>query len=291
MFDAVLTRLLTLGLLPADGRASYNVFIRLDNILMNVFDEYGRYYYLRLAEAYDLEREYGIAQSVARTIGRFVPQPLAFFREGPLSCIVLEGIDFKVLTGTDVLRARPSDLIGRELLAYCGHAARTLVDSERRAAFDQLVGDVEARYAGTEQEELWRRVLSVTDQRYLAGLPSQLQHGDFVLNNFGMRIQGLVIFDWEDFGRIDIPGFDISVLLGSLVNFDPERLRALRNASAHASSAGPVRWLNEACRIVGVEPDALLCALPFHLLLFMWLKDRYSPAIRQRVQRAIESLL
>jgi len=278
MLDIVLGKLRDLGLLPVDGRAHCNVFVRLDNVLVDVFDEYERHYYLRMADAYDLEQEYRIAMAVGQSVGRFVPQVLAFIREGSLSCIVLEGVEFSVLSGTAVRSTRPSDPLGRELLAYFGHATRSMTIGNRPAALDNLIESVENRYRGTDQEALWRRVLSTTDLQQLASLPSQRQHGDFVPNNFGMRPQGLVIFD-------------LAVLLGSLVDFDPENLRALRNAALTGYGKFQVPWLREACRIAGIEQRALLRALPFHLFMFMRLKDRYSQSIRERVSRAVESLL
>ena len=291
MLDIVLARLRALGLLPLESQAYCNVFVRLDNVLVDVFDEYGRHYYLRMADAYDLEPEYRIAMAVGQAVGRFVPQVLAFIREGDLSCIVLEGVEFTVLSGTAVRTTKPSDALGRELLAYFGHASRSLAMADQRVALNTLVESVENRYRGTPQEPLWNRVLSATNLQQLAALPSQRQHGDFVPNNFGMRPQGLVIFDWEDFGRVDLPGFDLAVLLGSLVDFDPTELRGLRDAALTGHGALQVPWLRDACRIAGVEQRSLLRALPFHLLLFMWLKDRYSKAIRDRVSLAVESLL
>ena len=126
MLDDVLVRLRELGLLKDENAAHCNVFVRLDNVLVNVFDDDGRYYYLRMAEAYDMQREYDVARSVAEVVGRFVPQPLAFFRIGKLSCMVAEGVDFEIVTGAALLDATSSTPAVRELLAFVEYAAGAL---------------------------------------------------------------------------------------------------------------------------------------------------------------------
>jgi hypothetical protein len=100
--------MVALDLLPPHGQVHCNVFVKLDNILVDMFDDSGRYYYVRLAEVYDLEVEHRIARDVAGHLGEFVPRPLAFFREQGLSCIVFEGVDFDVVSGKDLLAASPT---------------------------------------------------------------------------------------------------------------------------------------------------------------------------------------
>lgn len=291
MLDDVLVRLRELGLLKDENAAHCNVFVRLDNVLVNVFDDDGRYYYLRMAEAYDMQREYDVARSVAEVVGRFVPQPLAFFRIGKLSCMVAEGVDFEIVTGAALLDATSSTPAVRELLAFVEYAAGALAAPGSRAHVDDLAEILTARYLGTEQEPLCARVLESSNLAALRELPSQRQHGDFVPNNFGMRGDRLLIFDWEDFGKVDVPGFDLAVLLGSLVDFHPGRLRALRDAKLARAPDAQAEWLDEACRLSRIDTCLFLRSLPFYLSLFMWLKDRYSPAIRLKVNRAVVALL
>ncbi|HQR40299.1 MAG TPA: phosphotransferase, partial [Blastocatellia bacterium] len=221
MLDAVLTQMSEMGLLRDPDRAKCNIFVRLDNVLANVFADEGQYYYLRIAQAYDLEGEYRIAQSVAGLAGRFVPQPLAFFRVGRISCIVVEGVDFRVVTRATLMNADSGEPVIRELLEYLQYVGPKRTDPSARAQVAELRVAMNERYRGTDNEALWAKVLAQTDLVSLAELPSQPQHGDFVPNNFGLRDDRLVIFDWEDYGRIDVPGFDLAVLLGSVVDFEP----------------------------------------------------------------------
>jgi thiamine kinase-like enzyme len=46
----------------------------------------------------------------------------------------------------------------------------------------------------------------------LRELPEVPQHGDFVHNNLGRARDTLYVFDWEDYGKVCLPGFDLAML-------------------------------------------------------------------------------
>jgi len=88
-----------------------------------------------------------------------------------------------------------------------------------------------------------------------------------------------------------VPGFDLAVLFGALVDFNPRKLRGMRDAALAGRPATAVPWMEGACRVNNLDIRLFMQSLPFYLSLFMWLKDRYSPAIRLKVNRAIVALL
>ena len=47
-------------------------------------------------------------------------------------------------------------------------------------------------------------------------LPRILQHGDLAMTNIAISGDELVFFDWEDFGLVDIVGFDLAMVLLSM---------------------------------------------------------------------------
>ena len=290
MLDIVRAQMVALGLVRPQSRVDCNVFIKLDNLLIDLFDGDGHYYYVRAAETYDLDAEYRIAEDVSRHVGEFVPHPLAFFRELGLSCIVFEGIRFDVVSGRELLASGPNDRLGRGLLDFFAHSVRSLRVPGQAPDLALIVSDVDERFVQTEHDTLWAEVRDHIDRGYLATLPSQRQHGDFVPNNLGSRKAGLVVFDWEDFGKINLPGFDLAVLLASSVDFDPDDLRRIRDTD-RKGGPGQVAWLGEAFTVLELDADRFWRCVPFYLFLFLALKDRYSPAIRGKVARAIQGLL
>jgi aminoglycoside phosphotransferase (APT) family kinase protein len=94
-------------------------------------------------------------------------------------------------------------------------------------------------------------------------LPKVAQHGDFTLRNIvlGPRNEPAVI-DWEEYGGVHVPGYDLVVLLATLVGRDPWGESGLR------------RMLGEGLRLyarrLGFDPGWLPALVPCHLLRF-WL--------------------
>ncbi len=290
MLGVIQSKLRALGLVRPQSQTYCNVSIKLDNVLIDLFDDQGRYLYLRVAETYDLQAEYKIAKSVWQMFEAFVPRPLEFFREQGLSCIVFEGVDFQFVRGRDLLAAGVGDRLGRGMLDFFAATMSSRGSGAPAPEVDCVLAGIDERFAGTEHECLWQQVRAGLDLPYLASLPSLRQHGDFVPNNLGSRKSRIIIFDWEDFGKVCLPGFDLAVLLASCVDFDSNELRRVRDADGDVGS-GTVPWLREAFGVLELDALRFWRSVPFHLFLFLCLKDRYSPAIRAKVVRAIQGLL
>jgi aminoglycoside phosphotransferase (APT) family kinase protein len=82
-------------------------------------------------------------------------------------------------------------------------------------------------------------------------LPRVAQHGDFTLGNLLAGPKGsVVVVDWEEFGQIKTPAYDLSVLFSNLPRRDPFAKRRLRKAcfralTAYATATGlNPRWLS-----------------------------------------------
>ena len=53
------------------------------------------------------------------------------------------------------------------------------------------------------------------------------QHGDLAINNIAKTPSGLILFDWEDYAFVKLPGFDLCILLISGSDFDLSKLISL----------------------------------------------------------------
>ena len=49
--------------------------------------------------------------------------------------------------------------------------------------------------------------------------PKILQHGDLAMTNIGLTKKSIIVFDWEDYGKIQIPMFDLTIFFLSLFQF------------------------------------------------------------------------
>lgn len=112
----------------------------------------------------------------------------------------------------------------------------------------------------------------------LPGLPPMPQHGDLVANNLGLRPDGtLVVFDWEDYGAVDLPGLDLFTLDMSL------------GTQAGAGGSGlPPPAVERCCAALGLVPHAYRRLAPAYALAFRYLKRNYSPEVRARVDALLE---
>ena len=97
----------------------------------------------------------------------------------------------------------------------------------------------------------------------IAPLPRILQHGDLAMTNIAIADGEVVFFDWEDFGLVDVIGFDLAVVLFSLNDFDTVRLRA--RLAAPTAEAALVR---RGCARLNLLTNLFLELFPLYLSLF-----------------------
>lgn len=120
-----------------------------------------------------------------------------------------------------------------------------------------------------------QRMAEVVSDRKIAQilqvLPKQPQHGDLWSGNIALALGGLrcVVFDWEDYGKCELPGFDLySLVVTALGDFDSS-MTSFSEAVTACYRALP--------SYTALEPAVFFELLPLYLLLFKWLKLGYGP--------------
>jgi len=251
------------------------------NLTLLVYPDARSFYVVKVGVMLDLAREHeGLARGSEAMPGS-VPRPLTLAECEGLQVLVATGIDHRPLDP----RARADDaellVSGLDEFWTIGASAPRTTQSIGAQAHDAL-------------DRLGRRVPAFDAQRYRASLEVRLpqlraiaQHGDFALNNLGRTRDGLAIFDWEDYGRVSVAGYDLATLLLSLAGFDARRLaRALGSDSLEAAIA------RRACERLGMTTTALVELLPLYLALFIEAKssNAYGPEVAGRAIDALASL-
>ena len=106
------------------------------------------------------------------------------------------------------------------------------------------------------------------------GLPSVPQHGDFALGNVLVRRGGgVVVVDWEDFGAVRLPGYDLVALFATLPGRDVLRDAGLRQLLSDSLRRYAMR--------LKVDERWLPVLVPLHLTRFFLAceaKGRSDPA-------------
>ena len=122
----------------------------------------------------------------------------------------------------------------------------------------------------------------------VGALGRMLQHGDFAINNIARSGRRLVFFDWEDFGHIDVPGFDLAILMLSLHEFD---VIALKRALTARSVTAAI--MERGCASLGLTPSQFMFLFPAYLALFIRLKTAlgYGPNVPRRAATALADWL
>jgi hypothetical protein len=254
------------------------------NLVVMVHPRGRRLFLVKVGVQTDLREEFDGLRAGHATFPQGVPRPLALSIHRSFPTLVVEGIDFVPLAAraftlpTARLRTGIATFFATAHAAFArdvppAHAAR--VRDALAALGGAVAQDVAARYA--------EAVASTLD-----ALPAIAQHGDFYPGNLGLRDTGLVVLDWEDFGREWLPGFDAALLLLSLNDFDVLALHAsLAPCARHA-------WIGAALHAgTGIEPRTLLALLPAYLALLLRMKVPlgYGEAFEARALGALRASL
>jgi hypothetical protein len=140
------------------------------------------------------------------------------------------------------------------------------------------------QYLGAEGVRLEAEAIRLLRKRWpAAGLEIRRgpQHGDFALSNVLEADGGLVVFDWERFGRVELPGFDAlhhATYLSLLAVSDKKGWRPKESVTALLSAGSPGvlgslgtvirRPLADCLTSLGFDPDGLDALLALYLLAY-----------------------
>jgi hypothetical protein len=241
-----------------------------------VFDERGRFVHVKTSDVFSLSEEVRVYHAAFGTYRAYMPRPLGYcVREG-WQVFVCEGVAHRPLLGHHVVH-RGGRIFGGFFAA--AHSGRRFNAGDGHLP---LLARLEAAYAGSRFDAALAPWRTPAGQAELAALGASPQHGDFVLNNLGLRHEGLVVFDWEDFGKIALPGLDLCTLLVSAIDTD-----AATAADALAGRDAPGRRLAPtvatACGALALSVAQFHRLVPLYLLAFLQLKERYATAVHERI--------
>ena len=282
MLKAVADVLLELGLRQPQSHLAYHINITSgESLAVSVFASKQQFFQVKASEFSDLRGQYERYCRASHDFASFVPRPLGYRARDGWSIMVSEGVQH---TPVHAGGSRP----GRKIES-------TLFDPALN--FFKVGAQHAAPNASGSHGELFRELARHFDATPFAAIAVRAiqsarslgadswgrlpQHGDFVINNLGHSSRGLVVFDWEDYGQIELPGFDIFTLVLSLL---PESVDGLRSVMG---SSVPDRhldvFIDRACGLQGIDRSVFGRLIPLYLIVFLYLKRNYGVAIRERI--------
>jgi len=221
------------------------------------------------------------AERMARSFECFphqTPRFIGYASRPPLEVLATSAVTFCPVTGQMMLarRNRAAVCAGLERFFRCMRESQTA----NRAQHGWFAGMCEY-FSGHAADSAAAIGLARLGDA-LDSLAPMAQHGDLVLNNLGLRSNAeLVIFDWEDYGAVELPGLDLFTLENSIQ-------RDLVPGRSHA--AVPALDRRRLCEALGLPLQLYESLRLSYALTFRYLKRNYNAEVRDRLDDVIERL-
>jgi hypothetical protein len=278
-----------LGLVAAGRPLRYCINITTgESISVSAFVDDGSFFQIKSSEHVDLQPEFLAYRKAWEDFPLFVPKPLGFMVRSNWRLKVSEGVEHTALPAHEILNydARGKGLASALLHFFeLGCAKAAPPDTAKLCALREHIED---HFATTRYAALVDRCLT-QHWRHIETLPQVAQHGDFVLNNIARSGRRLIIFDWEDYGRITLHGLDLATLLFSVCGGNNSLFQAM------CRDGGPLPpsladFLRRACAHCKVDVVQFRQLLPAYLMVFLYMKRNYGVGIQQRIGDVLENL-
>lgn len=253
------------------------------NLVLLVYPEDSPFYLVKVGIRTSLDREFrGLA--IAHTaMPRNVPRPLGLTTHGSFQVLVTLGVhhvQFALRQGRGGFRMLED---GMDALLTAGLSHFRASPSDSGVEVQDALREASDASGWAGWRAYWDHIRPL-----IAPLPRILQHGDLAVTNIAVAGDELVFFDWEDFGLVDVIGFDLAVILLSINDFDATRLHA-RLAAPTAEAA----LARRGCARLDMPINLFLELFPVYLSLFAKVKRGwgYDPAVPARAIAALRDWL
>jgi hypothetical protein len=286
VIKTVFTILAELGLWQVGQRRCYNVSItKGDVLLITVFTSDHSFLHVRASELVNLQSEFRAHREAWATYPQFVPRPLGYLARDGWEIIVTEGVFYQPLSRNLTLTSGPVQGI-LEFFATASRQARSKTPAKPHGC---LLANLHDTFKNTPFASVLQPWLTVPGRGELEAVSHIPQHGDFVLENLGNANSKLVIFDWEDFGKIALAGLDLCSLFISTVEFDAREIRLLMEVDKSVSNRH-ASLLKQACVALDLDFQLFRRLIPLYALIFLRLKENYTGRIQQRTAALLQQL-
>jgi hypothetical protein len=233
--------------------------------------------FVKITNGGEAKREYFALQSVRNVLGRHVPNPLLLIESSPHTAFVTPLFKHRGMDLEDLRNGRICDQIGFLLNSDLG--------SKQSSCFYIPVSVEEIRCFFENKPFVidWPDwiigYMEKVGNSVYSELPVSAQHGDFTLYNFGVCGSLVMLFDWEDYGKVEFWGFDIASFMfsliiaqkaGKLVASTPSRMFDLRGGNL----------VLNALESKSIRDEVFMKYFPFYVLSFLYLKKELGYGLR-----------
>lgn len=214
------------------------------------------------------------------------PRFVGSHRSPPLDVLCSRAVPFRALTASTTESPADAEAVKAGLKSYF---QRMRTNGVNHASLDpgrhDWLDDMGRYYTGHVLQEEARRGMRLIEA-HLHELPPLPQHGDMVVNNLGLDpARRLVVFDWEDYGAVGLPGLDLFTLSYSLA-------AEVAVAASLGMRSHPERILDTdaCCAALGMDPRLYARLQLAQALAFRYLKRNYGPEIQSRLDALVRQV-
>lgn len=283
MIDAALEILLHSKIIDSENDVVFNVTFG-KNIVFQIRDEAKhRTLIVKASSSDSILRERHALETIEPHLVDRVPKLLAFEESGGSYVLVMEGVAHKRLTLERFEKNYHKVSTGlREIFQF------DLSWERRKGNALEIIKDKLSQLPSSMARERINSYLASMDFSCVQKLPSIPQHCDFAFSNLGLRsdTRTLIVFDWEDYGTLDLPGFDIAVLITSYFNFETKEIYSFLAGEQSTSFS---QLIGECLTISKIDREDFRNLYPVYLSLFLELKTslEYDGSTVERVSKTL----
>jgi len=283
MLDDIYHILLSYGLITGSTLLTHKV-----NFYSNVNGffsiENNKFVQVKVAIEKSLENEYKGLTDHNKVKQVIIPKVICFCERNGYKYLVVEGVSHQMIS-SELITAK-ENVISGQLLKYFSEISYLTNETDCQS-IEKIFSDCSKKYSNDIHEvKPWIKEKKYELFNRIARRP---QHCDFTINNIAFQSNRIVIFDWEDYGEVDIEGFDIVIFICSICEFKVEKLQMLWSNEKSPYTKLLIAFFEQ----YEISMSDLWSLLPGYLLLFYQLKCElgYSNKIRGLSKNLISKII
>jgi len=245
-----------------------------------LYTSIGQYFHIKIETQNALSQEYLQLENLYLKYSAFMAKPMGYHEYEGVGFLVNQALVHKPFNAKVYFQDKT---LQESVMAYF---LKSLDESKLQAPLNHDFGN---QLFSLSQDFIDKNHINSIQRLYLRAMSQgvKAQHGDFVLNNLGIHNRQLIIFDWEDYGIIQLPGFDLATFLSALFQFDANNL-------VNGLYENPIIQVlvNRYMAGLGYCFEDFISFLPLYLYAFLYIKQQfgYSEDSIQRTQISISQL-
>lgn len=246
----------------------------IDNWSMLVFSPPKKFYHIKINTHKDLKIECKNLKKIQGKYSEYIPQFIDYIEYEGHEFLICQAYHHEAFSKQQI---ESSTNLQDKLKDYF---ISSITDWSLHRKHDEATLQIDSSFGLENKIEMHLAKLYFQAMRW----GHQPQHGDLILNNIAITRGHLIVFDWEDYARVNIVGFDLAIFLYSIHQFNSVMLfEALATEKLDRIIMSYLNALN-------ITKQDFMQLLPLYLYLFLVLKQKYSYS-QESVLRTKECLL